>query len=212
MMAALLLVYLALTCCKFGSGFVLSALFSDSHDISAAPAALLDGSLWDTAADESFFDVSGATLGDISDESLGDPDIFLSSCFGDGIGQPSKVRARDDVCLPQDQLPYTAQFQVPKLPTLPDIENAVTKKPQKNGPDRTVIKIMPVNGLDMRTDDPKYYCAKFAEQSYTIPVCGSGKLMDRINKMPPYYARIENSQLSQSILGTLLGSSVMKAH
>lgn len=202
-MAPLLRLYLALTCCRFSCGFALSAPFSDSDDIITPPTALLDGSLWGSAT-ETLLNGPGEILGNISEESLRNPDIWLFSCAIDGAGQPSRIRARDNICPPPLQSPPTAQLQVPELPTVVDIENAVTKKPQKNGPDRRVIKVMPVNGLDMRTDDPEYYCARFAEQSYTIPVCGSGSLMDRINKMPPFYAKIENSQLSQSIRRKLL--------
>lgn len=209
----------------FGSAFALSDLFSGSSDIAAAPSPF-DESLWDTSdkslldfsdeslfgvVDESLFNVPDESLGDVSNESLSDPDILLSFCSNDGTGQPSKLRARDVVCPSNLLAPPTLQLEAPELPTITDIENAVTKKPQKDGPDRTVIKIISVNGLDMRTDDPKYYCAKFAEPSYTIPVCGSGSLMDRIDKMPPYYARIENSiKLGQSIFHQLLSNSVTR--
>ena len=208
---AFLLFYLALTCCRFESGFAVSALFSASDDLATGSALLLDGGLWDTA-NENLFDVSSEALGDISDEALWDPEDLFSFCIDHGIGQPSKVRARDEICPLEFQAPSTPQLQIPKLPILTDVENAVTKKPQKNGPDRTVIKVIPVNGRDMRTDDPKYYCVKFAEQSYTIPVCGSGYLTDRIDKMPPYYARIENSQLSQSSLRRFLARSLTNEH
>lgn len=208
-MASLLRLYLALTSCRFSCGFALSALFSDSNDITAPPTALLDGSLWDSA-DESLFGGSKEILGDVSGESLWGPDIWWSSCATNGIEQPSKLRGRDDICPSPLQNPPTPQIQVPELPTFFDIENAVAKKPQKIGPDRTVIKVIPVNGLDMRTDDPRYYCARFAESSYTIPVCGSGSLTDRINKLPPYYAKIENSRLSQSTFCRVLACSVTR--
>lgn len=195
-MAYILRFHLALTCCRFSCGFALSALFSDSNDITPPPSVILDGSLWNSA-DGSFFGDAEEILGDISGENLWDSDIWLSSCAShNGIGQPGKLRARDEICPSPVQSPSTPQLQVPELPTFLDVENAVTKKPQKIGPDRTVIKVIPVNGVNMRTDDPTYYCAKFAESSYTIPVCGSGNLMDRVNKMPPFYAKIENSRLS----------------
>lgn len=209
-MATLLRIYLALTCCRFSCGFALSDLFSDSNDITVSPSILLDGSLWDST-DESFFGDSGEILGDASGDSLWDSDVFwLSSCASDGIGLPSRLRARDDICPSSLQSPSNSQLQLPELPTLFDLENAVTKTPQKNGPDRTVIKVIPVNGVNMRTDDPKYYCGNFAGLSYTIPVCGSGSLMDRINKMPPFYAKVENSRLSQSVFRKLPAYSVTK--
>ena len=182
-MAYFLRFHLALTCCRFSCGFALSALFSDSNDIHPPPPVLLDGSLWNSA-EESFFGDSEEILGDASGDSLWNSDVWPSSCASThGIGQPSKLRTRDDICPSPLQRPFTPQLQ---LPTFFDVENAMTKKPQKDGPDRTVIKVIPVNGIDMRTDDPKYYCAKFAEPSYTNPVCGSGNLMDRVNKMPPF--------------------------
>lgn len=191
-MAPLLRFYLALTCC---SAFALSDLFSDSDDITALPTAQLDESLWYTV-DESYLDGPGEIPEEVAGEIFWDPDIILSSCAIDGIEQSSKRRARDNTCPLLLHSSPTPQLQAPQLPNLIDIENAVRKKPQKNGPDRTVIRVIPVNGVDMRTDDPKYYCARFAESSYTIPVCGSGNLMDRINKMPPFYAKIENSRPS----------------
>ena len=208
-MAPLLRFYLALICCRFSCGFALSALFSDSDDITAPPAAQLDESLW-YPADETYLDGPGEILEDVPGESFWDPDIWLSSCAIDGIEPLSKRRARDNICPAPLQSSPTPQLQVPELPNLIDIENAVGKQPQKNRPDRSVIKVIPVNGVDMRTDDPKYYCARYAESSYTIPVCGSGNLMDRINKMPPFYAKIENSRLSQSIFCQLLACSVSK--
>lgn len=177
----LLLPYcLALVIWKFGGGFAFEDSFLDFDDL-ATPLSTLsipDGSLWDA-------------------------DV-LSSCPPEGIEQPSKLRARDLIC-PLDPLaPPTTPLQAPEIPGLTEIENALQKKPLKKSPDRKLVKIMYINSMTMATNDPNYYCARYAEESYRVPVCGSGNEWDRVPRTPPYYSKVEESKLRESICLNML--------
>lgn len=138
-----------------------------------------------------------------SDDSLWNADV-VSSCSPGSIEQPSKLRARDLICLPEPLAPSTTQLKAPDIPDLTEIENALTKTPLKQAPDRNSIKIIYLNGITMATNDPNYYCARYAEESRSIPVCGSGNGRDRTPKTPPYYSKIENSRLRESICLNML--------
>ena len=147
-MPSLLHYYLALVIWKFGGGFAFEDSFLDFDD-HATP--LLTSS--------------------IPDDSLWDADI-LSSCPPKGIEQPSKLRARDLICPPEPLAPSTTQLQAPEIPDLTEIGNAVQKEPLKKAPDRKLVKIIYLNSMTMATNDPNYYCARYAEKSYSVPVCG----------------------------------------
>lgn len=89
----------------FGSAFAFSNLFLNSDDPTAP-----------------------FSTPNLSDESLWYAEI-LSSCSDDGIGQPSKLRARNLVCPPDPLALPTTQLQAPEIPGLPEIENGLTKTP-----------------------------------------------------------------------------------
>lgn len=128
----------------------------------------------------------------ISDDSLWNDDLF-SSCPPDGIEQPSRVRARNPQCPPDPQI------QVPEIPGLSQIQNALSNTPLKDAPDRKSIKIIYLNSMAMSTNDPNYYCARYAQEIHSIPVCGSGNEWDRVVTTSPYYSKIENSKLCESM-------------
>lgn len=174
-MPSLLPYYLALVIWKFAGSFAFADSFFDLDDL-ATPLS----------------------TSSVPEDSIWNVDV-LSSCPSDGDEQPSKLQARSLICPSNNVAPSTTQLEYPKIPGLVEIENALKKAPLKQGPDRKIIKIIYVNGITMATNDPNYYCARFAEESYSVPVCGSGNEWDRLLKTPPYYSKIENSKLRKSI-------------
>lgn len=174
-MPSLLPYYLALVIWKFGGAFALADSLFDFDDLATplSPSSIPDDSLWNA-------------------------DI-LSSCSSDGNEQPSKLRARDLICPPDPLAPSTTQLQAPEIPDLAGIENAIKKTPLKQSPDRKAIKIIYLNSMTMATNDPNYYCARFAQETYSVPVCGSGNEWDRVLNTLSYYSKIENSRLREFI-------------
>lgn len=140
-------------------------------------------------------DLSDESLWNVSDESLWNADI-LSSCSNGDTGQPSKLRARDTVCPPGSPTPPSTQIEVPEMLNLLDVENAVRKVPKRT---RKFNYKIGVDSISIMTDNSMIYCAEYAESSYTLPVCGSGFLRDRVPQIPPYYSRIENSRIRECV-------------
>ena len=170
-----LLYYLALVIWKFAGAFAFADSFFNFDDL-ATPLS----------------------TSNIPQDSIWNVDI-LSSITSKDNEKPSKLRARGLICPSDTVAPFTTQPEDPEIPGLVEIENALKKAPLKQGPDRKTVKIIYVNGITMATNDPNYYCARFAEESYSVPVCGSGNEWDRLLKTPPYYSKIENSRLRKSI-------------
>lgn len=131
-----------------------------------------------------------------SDESLWDTDI-ISSCTNGDMGQPSKLRARDTVCPSGSLTPPSTQIEVPEMLNFLDIENAVKKAGYK--PTTVFNYMIKADGVSKMTDNSIAYCAWYAEKGYSLPVCGSGFLLDRVPKTPPYYSKVENSRLRKCI-------------
>lgn len=157
---------------------------------------------WAFAFADSFLDFDDLAM-PLSTSSIPKDSIWnvddLSSCSSDDNGQPSKLRIRGSIC-PSDPLaPSTTQLEAPEIPGLAEFENMLKKAPLKRAPDRENIKIVYLNGRTMATNDPNYYCARYVEESYSVPVCGSGNEWDRRLKTPPYYSQIENSKLGEFI-------------